>query len=102
MGHYVCSEGDAAAAKLLLHAKANVDIGDAQQKRPLHLAMEADQMDCIDVLLCFGADMNMGNQSSGMDNSALMIAAAAGKMEIVKKLIAAKADVNKKGKQEMS
>eukprot|EP00930_Biecheleria_cincta_P106039 TRINITY_DN9925_c0_g1_i1.p1 TRINITY_DN9925_c0_g1~~TRINITY_DN9925_c0_g1_i1.p1 ORF type:complete len:384 (+),score=104.14 TRINITY_DN9925_c0_g1_i1:113-1264(+) len=100
--HYVCMEGDAAAAKLLLEAKADPDIGDAQYKTPLHLAMEADEMQIIDVLLSCGADMNAGNQSSGMDNSALMDAAAAGKLELVEKLIAAKADINKQGKQQMS
>lgn len=100
--HYVCTEGNAAAAKLLLEAKANPDIGDAQYKTPLHLAMEADQMDCIDVLLSFGADMNLGNQSSGMECSALMYAASKGDVKIVEKLIAAKADINKQGKQQMT
>lgn len=101
--HYVCMEGgDAVAAKLLLGAKADPDIGDAQYKTPLHLAMETDEVDCIDVLLSFCADINVGNQSFGMDNSALMNAASAGKVELVKKLIAAKADINKKGKQQMS
>merc|ERR1712232_406490 len=53
--HYVCMEGDVAAATLLLQANAKIDIGDAQYKTPLHLAMEADQQDCIDVLLSWGA-----------------------------------------------
>merc|ERR1712039_721042 len=37
-----------------------------------------------------------------MENSALMDAAASGKSELVEKLIAAKADVSKQGKQQMS
>lgn len=101
--HYVCMEGgDVEAAKLLLAAKANPDIGDARLKTPLHLAIEADEVDCIDALLSFGVDINVGNQSSGMENSALMDVAAAGKVELVAKLIAAKAEINKKGKQDMS
>lgn len=100
--HYACLEGDAEGAMLLLEAKAKIDIRDAQWKTPLHLAMEAEQSVTIDVLLCFGADINLGNQSSGFENSPLMDAASAGKTELVQKLIAAKADVHKKGKQQMS
>mmetsp|Transcript_78261 Transcript_78261/g.135785 ORF Transcript_78261/g.135785 Transcript_78261/m.135785 type:complete len:383 (-) Transcript_78261:56-1204(-) len=100
--HYLCLEGDAAAAKLLLQAKAEIDIQDAQWKTPLHLAIDAEQMDCIDLLLGSGANANLGNQSAGMDNSPLMGAASAGNVELVQKLIAAKADINKKGKQGMS
>jgi len=100
--HYACSNGDAEAANLLLEAKAKIDIQDAQWKTPLHLAIDESNDDCVDILLRFGADMNLGNQSSGFGNSPLMDAASAGKTELVKKLIAARADINKKGKQQMS
>lgn len=100
--HYVCLEGDAESAKLLLEAKAEVDMRDAQYKTPLHLAIDEDKADCVDLLLRFGADMNLGNQSCGMESSALMDAASAGKTKLVKKLVAAKADINKKGKQQLS
>jgi ankyrin repeat protein len=100
--HYACSAGDTAAAKLLLEAKANANIQDAQWQTPLHLAIDAEHEDCIDLLLSSGADTSLGNQSSGLDNSPLMDAAAAGKTELVKKLIASKADINKTGKQDMS
>lgn len=100
--HYACADGDAEAAKVLLEGKAEVDMRDAQYKTPLHLAIESEQGDCVDVLLSFGTDMDLGNQSSGMETSALMDAAAAGKTELVKKLIAAKANINKQGKQQLS
>jgi ankyrin repeat protein len=100
--HHVCSEGDAASAKVLLDAGAITDLQDAQMKTPLHLAIDADHGDCIDLLLSFGANVELGNNSAGADNSPLMEAAMAGKEELVKKLIGAKADVNKQGKQDMS
>jgi ankyrin repeat protein len=100
--HYLCMCGNTESAKLLLEAKAQVNIRDAQMKTPLHLAIDEDQGDCIDVLLKFGADVNLGNQSSGMDNSPLMDVASAGNTQLAKKLIAAKADINKQGKQQMS
>jgi len=100
--HYACLNGDAAVAKLLLEAKADANIQDATWKAPLHLAIDAEQSECIDLMLNSGADVNLGNQVSGMSNSPLMDAAAAGNVELVKKLIAAKANINQKGKQEMS
>merc|ERR1712232_74494 len=68
----------------------------------LHLAIDEEKNDCIDLLLRFAADTNLGNQCSGMSNSPLMDAAAAGKAELVQKLMAARADINQKGKQQMS
>jgi len=100
--HHLCAAGDAAAAKLVLEAKAKVDIRDSQWKTALHLAIDEEQNDCIDLLLCFAADTNLGNQCSGMSNSPLMDAAAAGNAEFVRKLMAARADINQKGKQQMS
>jgi ankyrin repeat protein len=100
--HYTCFNGDSETATVLLEAKACIDVQDAQWKTPLHLAIEEDQEQCIDLLLRFGANTNLGNQCSGMDNSPLMDAASAGKTEIVKKLITAQADINKQGKQQMS
>jgi ankyrin repeat protein len=100
--HHLSAAGDAAMAKLVLEAKAKVDIRDSQWKTALHLAIDEEQNDCIDLLLSFAADTNLGNQCSGMNNSPLMDAAAAGKAEFVQKLMAARADVNQKGKQQMS
>merc|ERR1712217_23259 len=77
-------------------------MGDAQMMTPLHLAIQAEESNCIDLLLSCNADINLGNLSSGVNNSPLMDAAFAGKPELAKKLIAAKADINKQGKQDMS
>lgn len=100
--HYVCLEGDVEAAKVLLAAKANANIQDAQMKTPLHLAIDAERTDTIDLLLASGIDVNLGNIESGIDNSPLMDAAFNGHCDLLKKLLAAKSDVNKQGKQEMS
>merc|ERR1711879_1008270 len=82
--HYACFNGDAEVAKVLLDANASIDVRDAQWKTPLHLAIDEDRDDCIDLLLGSGADMNLGNQSSGMESSSLMDAAASGKVELVR------------------
>lgn len=100
--HYSCVEGDAASVEMLLQAKANANIQDAQFKTPLHVAMDEDQMSCIDVLLKHGANVNLGNQSTGMETTPLMTAAGAGNTELVKKLIGAGSNINKKGKQQMT
>lgn len=100
--HYVCSAGDAAAAKMLLEANAKVDTRDAQFKTPLHLAIEEDHYEIVDVLLQYKADVNLGNQASGMMNSPLLDAAKVGNAALIEKLIMAKAHVNQQGKQEMS
>ena len=84
---------------MLLEASAEVNIQDSQFKTPLHLAIEEEKSDCIDLLLSHGADTNLGNQETGFDTSPLMDAASAGRTELVKKLIAAKADIKKRGKQ---
>merc|ERR1719240_844503 len=59
-------------------------------------------MECIDALLKHGVQVNLGNQSTGMENTPLMTAAGAGNTELVKKLIGAGSDINKKGKQQMT
>jgi ankyrin repeat protein len=100
--HYACSEGDVASAKVLVEAGADLNIQDGKMMTPLHLAIEEDHCDCIDLLLNAKANINLGNLSSGVDNTPLMDAAAAGNTELVKKLIGAKADINKQGKQDMS
>merc|ERR1711988_101449 len=56
----------------------------------------------IDLLLDHKADVNLGNRESGMKNSPLMDAAHIQDLELVKKLLPAKANINQQGKQDMS
>jgi len=100
--HYCCLEGDLGAARLLLKGKADLNIQDAQFKAPLHLAIEEDHGTVIDFLLESRADVDLCTLDSGMKNSPLMDAAYAGKHMVAEKLIGAKADVNKVGKQDMT
>jgi ankyrin repeat protein len=100
--HYSSLLGDVATSKLLLDAGAKINMRDAQLKTPLHVAIDADKMNTIDLLLSSGADLNLGNYSSGVSNTPLMDAAFAGKTELLQKLIDAKSDVNRQGKQDMS
>merc|ERR1719254_480488 len=46
--HYVCQLDNAESAKLLLEAKAEINIRDAQMKTALHVAIDEDSNDCID------------------------------------------------------
>jgi len=103
--HYCCTEGLEEQAKMLpvlIQAKADLDIQDGQGKTPLHLAIEENHGKFVDILLRSKADVNLGNLSSNFRNSPLMDAAHEGQSDVALKLIAARADVNKKGKQGLS
>jgi len=100
--HYCCLEGEVGTARLLFHGNADLNIQDAQFKAPLHLAIEEDHDAVIDFLLESRADVDLCTLDSGMMNSPLMDAAYAGKHMLAEKLIRARADVNKAGKQDMT
>merc|ERR1712032_47714 len=71
------------------------------RKTPLHLAIDEDQITIIDFLLQSRAAVDVCSLESGMQNSPLMDAARNGNFILAGKLVAAGADVNKLGKQEM-
>eukprot|EP00746_Dinoflagellata_sp_MGD_P066900 gnl/MRDRNA2_/MRDRNA2_27654_c0_seq1.p1 gnl/MRDRNA2_/MRDRNA2_27654_c0~~gnl/MRDRNA2_/MRDRNA2_27654_c0_seq1.p1 ORF type:complete len:246 (+),score=65.00 gnl/MRDRNA2_/MRDRNA2_27654_c0_seq1:465-1202(+) len=103
--HYCCAEGldeQMAMVPVLLQAKADLNAQDGEGKTPLHLAIEEDLDNAVDVLLESKADVNLGNLLSNMQNSPLMDAAHANNPDLALKLISAKADINKQGKQGMS
>merc|ERR1719160_133787 len=103
--HYCCAEGLEEQAKMvpiLIQAKADLDVQDGQGKTPLHLAIEEKHAEFVDILLRSKADVNLGNLSSNFQNSPLMDAAHEGQCDVALKLISAKADINKKGKQGLS
>lgn len=100
--HYCCLEGDLDSARLLVQSSADMNIQDGQLKTPLHLAIEEDQDALIDFLLQSRAAVDVCSLESGMKNSPLMEAAHSGNHSLAEKLIAARADVNKVGKQDMT
>jgi len=100
--HYSCLEGDLESAGLLVQARADLNIQDGQRKTPLHLAIEENHGLVIDLMLQSGSDVDMGCLESGLKNSPLMDAAHSGKHMLVGKLLAAGANVNKVGKQDMT
>merc|ERR1712046_23415 len=95
-------EEQAKMVPVLIGARADLDIQDGQGKTPLHLAIEENNSEFVDILLQSKADVNLGNLSSNMQNSPLMDAAHEGQCDVALKLISARANVNKKGKQGMS
>lgn len=100
--HYCCCEGDLESAKLLIQGNADMNIQDGDYKTALHLAIEEDNDDVIDLLLQSGAAVDLCSIESGMKNTPLMEAAHKGKHALAKKLIRAGAEVNKVGKQDMT
>merc|ERR1712032_863050 len=90
------------SGRLLVQGKADLNIQDGQRKTPLHLAIEEDHYDIIDFLLLSGAVVDVCSLESGMKDSPMMEAARKGKHLIAGKLLAAGADVNKVGRQEMA
>mmetsp|Transcript_126823 Transcript_126823/g.283485 ORF Transcript_126823/g.283485 Transcript_126823/m.283485 type:complete len:383 (+) Transcript_126823:67-1215(+) len=87
---------------ILLEARADVNQADAQDKQPLHLAMEEDLADVVDVVLANGAEVNTGNISIGLSSSPLNEATHAGNIDLMEKLIEARSDLNRQGRQEMT
>merc|ERR550532_525451 len=88
--------------KLLLDGNPEVDVEDGQRKTPLHLAIEEDKVGAFDLLVQYGADVNRCTLESGMKNTPLMDAVHAGNHAWAERLLLAKADVNRQGKQNMS
>lgn len=89
--------GDAQALARLLDAHpARISVTGGQWNRPLlHLAADRGQLDCVELLLARGFDVNHRDK---FDNAtALHWAAQGGHLAVVERLIAAGADVNGEG-----
>eukprot|EP00931_Biecheleriopsis_adriatica_P097077 TRINITY_DN7083_c0_g1_i1.p1 TRINITY_DN7083_c0_g1~~TRINITY_DN7083_c0_g1_i1.p1 ORF type:complete len:492 (-),score=93.99 TRINITY_DN7083_c0_g1_i1:72-1433(-) len=100
--HYSCLEGDLESARLLVQARADMNVQDGRRMSPLHLAIEENKDAVVDFLLKSGADVDLCSLTSGMKNSPLMDAAHKGKHVLAGKLLASGANVNKIGKQDMT
>lgn len=99
--HFAATES-AEICEMLLDHNADPNILDGQYYQALHLAIEEDQEDVIDVLLARGADVNTGNSTIGLTSSPLIDAAFRNNLALARKLIAARADLNRTGKQGMT
>ncbi|CAN5137029.1 M56 family metallopeptidase [soil metagenome] len=84
-------EGDAAQAKALIAAGADVDFRSLGDGTPLIEAARSGQAGVVDALLDRGADPNLASRGDG---APLLVATAAGQADIVKALVARGADVN--------
>eukprot|EP00746_Dinoflagellata_sp_MGD_P142082 gnl/MRDRNA2_/MRDRNA2_75090_c1_seq1.p1 gnl/MRDRNA2_/MRDRNA2_75090_c1~~gnl/MRDRNA2_/MRDRNA2_75090_c1_seq1.p1 ORF type:complete len:390 (-),score=93.09 gnl/MRDRNA2_/MRDRNA2_75090_c1_seq1:152-1321(-) len=87
---------------ILLEARANVNQADAQWKQPLHLAIDENLPDVVDLLLANGADVHAGNIDIGLNSTPLVETAYKGDISLLKKLIHARSDINFRGKQGMT
>mmetsp|Transcript_134569 Transcript_134569/g.375043 ORF Transcript_134569/g.375043 Transcript_134569/m.375043 type:complete len:372 (-) Transcript_134569:106-1221(-) len=99
--HYA-AQVSAGVARALLENRADLHVRDAQCKQPLHLAIEEENASVVDLLLRSRADVNTGNAEMGMNSTCLIEAIGKGDAALATKLIRAKADVNKQGKQGMT
>ncbi|MGI9462895.1 MAG: ankyrin repeat domain-containing protein, partial [Aestuariivirgaceae bacterium] len=83
-------------ARLLTEHPTKINIIGGQWRRPLlHLAAEGGHLNCIDLLLRLGFDVNLRDQSDRA--TALHWAAQAGHLDVVKRLVDAGADVKGDG-----
>lgn len=101
--HYASlSKSDVSIMSMLLEMHADPNILDAQCKTSVHLAIEAGNQQGLKLLIRAGADIHVGNYSIGMTSSPLIDAAYRNDLETMEMLIAARADLDKKGKQGMT
>jgi hypothetical protein len=98
-GQIVAAAGQGDAGKLehlLAEHPSKLAITGGQWNRPLlHLAAEGGHLDCVELLLARGVDVN---QRDRLDHaSALHWAAQEGRLEVAKRLVDAGADINGAG-----
>ncbi len=92
--HWAAMNGDAELAQMLVFAGANVRATTRLGAyTPLFLASQQGHAGVISALLKAGSDLKLGNANGTLP---LMVAAAAGKVDAVKVLVDAGADVNAK------
>lgn len=95
--HWACAQGHPAVVELLARHHADIEAADMEGCRPLHLAMyhNADAR-VLEQLLGCGVDITAVD---GSDASALHLAAAAGNVAAVERLLAAGLDIEQRDLQ---
>jgi ankyrin repeat protein len=103
--HLAAERGYLGVVKRLIAAKASINLQDNMGWSPLHRAARKGNVDIVDFLLAHGANPNdkskfvderLNKFESGFipDMTPLRLAVKNGRVEVAKKLIAAKADMN--------
>ncbi|XP_073094315.1 ankyrin repeat and SOCS box protein 10 isoform X2 [Manis javanica] len=83
--HEACAVGHAACAHALLVAGADPNIPDQDGKRPLHLCRGAGTLECVELLLRFGAKVD--GRSEEEEETPLHVAARLGQVELADLLL---------------
>jgi len=94
--HWAAYRGDAASAAALIHAGANVNAKNRYGVTPLALAADQGSATLLDLLVKAGAKPNDPINFVNSAETPLMHAARSSKIDAVKLLVAAGADVNAK------
>ncbi|KAL7809400.1 ankyrin repeat-containing domain protein [Trichoderma aethiopicum] len=81
--HYAARRSDPAIAKLLLMARADVNVSDAEGRTPLYLAAEASQVEVVRMLLAANAKFMANHQG----RTPLHVAALEGSVPIIRALL---------------
>jgi len=100
--HYAAEWGHVGMIRQLVDARAEPNIRDAQYKMPLHLAIENKKLDAVRLLVERDADINAGHIEVGLSTSPLIDAAYRNDQALMHLLINAKANLDHRGKQDMT
>lgn len=100
--HYAAEGGHTGMMRLLLDARAELNVQDAQYKMPLHLAIENTELDAVRLLIDSQADINTGHIEIGLATSPLIDAAYRDDQALMQLLINARANLDHRGKQDMT
>jgi len=100
--HYAAERGHVGMMRLLVDTCAELNIQDAQYKMPLHLAIENKKLDIVRLLIDSRADINTGHIEIGLATSPLIDAAYRDDQALMHLLINAKANLDHRGKQDMT
>eukprot|EP00418_Pyrodinium_bahamense_P076527 CAMPEP_0179055202 /NCGR_PEP_ID=MMETSP0796-20121207/23179_1 /TAXON_ID=73915 /ORGANISM="Pyrodinium bahamense, Strain pbaha01" /LENGTH=412 /DNA_ID=CAMNT_0020751847 /DNA_START=1 /DNA_END=1237 /DNA_ORIENTATION=- len=82
----------------LIEGRADIDVRDAQSHTPLRLCIREGHEELVELLLRAGADVNVGSEP-GSGTTPLMDAVYRDELGLARRLIEARADVNRAGRQ---
>ena len=97
--HFACRNGMMKVVNDLIKSKADVNVFDNEKFTPLHRMTIVGNVDMVKLLIKKGADVDVADGRWG--SSPLLFAAQKGKIEIVKILLTAGANINFKNNYEL-